>query len=84
MIGALCATSSRIWACSTRTMRKHHHGASRACGLSERGDEDRHARMLRLWNESQPVASTIAERYLRGRAIEGELQGPTCFGFILA
>lgn len=47
----------------------------------ERGDEDRHARMLRLWNESQPVASTIAERYLRGRAIEGELPGPDVLRF---
>ena len=47
----------------------------------ERGDEDRHARMLRLWNESQPVANTIAERYLRGRAIEGELPGPDVLRF---
>mgnify|MGYP001014980428 FL=1 len=47
----------------------------------ERGDENRHARMLRLWNESQPVANTIAERYLRGRAIEGELPGPDVLRF---
>jgi len=36
-------------------------------------DHDRRARALRLWDESQPVAGTIGERYLRARAIEGQL-----------
>lgn len=47
----------------------------------ERGDEDRRTRMLRLWTESEPVAGTIAERYLRGRAIEGELPGADVLRF---
>ncbi|ANP45915.1 DUF7146 domain-containing protein [Candidatus Viadribacter manganicus] len=40
---------------------------------SEQNQEDRRTRMLRLWDEAQPIQTTIAERYLRGRAIEGEL-----------
>lgn len=47
----------------------------------ERGDEDRRARMQKLWDESLPVAGTIAERYLRGRAIEGELPGSDVLRF---
>ncbi|HRE44133.1 MAG TPA: toprim domain-containing protein [Terricaulis sp.] len=42
---------------------------------------DRSARMRRLWNESQPIAGTIAERYLRTRAIDGELPGPDVLRF---
>lgn len=47
----------------------------------EREDEERSARMRRLWEESQPIAGTIAERYLRMRAIEGELPGPDVLRF---
>lgn len=39
----------------------------------ESHDEDRRARVLRIWDEAQPLAGTIGERYLRARAIEGEL-----------
>lgn len=41
----------------------------------EQRDEDRRARVLRLWEESAAVAGTVGERYLRARAIEGELPG---------
>lgn len=47
----------------------------------ERNDEDRSARMRRLWDESKPIAGTIAERYLRTRAIDGELPGPDVLRF---
>jgi putative DNA primase/helicase len=47
----------------------------------ERGEENRRARMQRLWQESQPIAGTIAERYLRARAIDGELPGPDVLRF---
>jgi phage/plasmid primase-like uncharacterized protein len=48
---------------------------------AEQRDEDRRARVLGLWNESSPVAGTIGERYLRARAIEGELPGPDVLRF---
>lgn len=48
---------------------------------NELRDEDRRARVLRLWEESLPVAGTIGERYLRARAIEGELPGPDVLRF---
>lgn len=41
----------------------------------EQRDEDRRARVLRLWEEADAVAGTVGERYLRARAIEGELPG---------
>lgn len=44
-------------------------------------DDDRRARVERLWNEAIPVAGTIAERYLRSRAIEGELPGADVLRF---
>lgn len=46
-----------------------------------RNDANRRARMRRLWDESQPVAGTVAERYLRTRAIDGELPGPDVLRF---
>lgn len=48
---------------------------------SDQRDEDRRARVLRLWEESGPIACTIGERYLRARAIEGELPGPDVLRF---
>ncbi|WP_135213115.1 DUF7146 domain-containing protein [Vitreimonas flagellata] len=48
---------------------------------SEPRDEERMARVTRLWAESQPIAGTVAERYLRARAIEGELPGPDVLRF---
>lgn len=48
---------------------------------AEQRDEDRRARVLRFWNKSSPVAGTIGERYLRARAIEGELPGPDILRF---
>ncbi len=47
----------------------------------EQRDEDRRARVLRLWEESVAVAGTVGERYLRARAIEGELPGPDVLRF---
>lgn len=44
-------------------------------------DEDRRARVLRLWEESVAVAGTVGERYLRARAIEGELPGADVLRF---
>ncbi|HEX8903104.1 DUF7146 domain-containing protein [Vitreimonas sp.] len=44
-------------------------------------EEDRMARLTRLWQEAAPIAGTIAERYLRARAIEGELPGPDVLRF---
>lgn len=44
-------------------------------------DDDRRARVLRLWSEAQPIAGTVGERYLRARAIEGELPGPDVLRF---
>ncbi|MBK8544999.1 MAG: toprim domain-containing protein [Caulobacteraceae bacterium] len=43
-------------------------------------DEDR-ARVLRLWEDSVAVAGTVGERYLRARAIEGELPGADVLRF---
>ncbi len=48
---------------------------------SDRGEEERRARMLRLWSQSAPLAGTVGERYLRARAIEGELPGPDVLRF---
>lgn len=48
---------------------------------SDHQDEERRARVERLWSEAVPVAGTIAERYLRSRAIEGELPGPDVVRF---
>ncbi|MFN3465366.1 MAG: toprim domain-containing protein [Terricaulis sp.] len=48
---------------------------------AEQRDEDRRARVRRLWDESVSVAGTIGERYLRARAIEGELPGPDVLRF---
>jgi hypothetical protein len=48
---------------------------------NEPQDQDRRARMRRLWSEAQPIAGTIGERYLRCRAIEGELPGPDVLRF---
>lgn len=47
----------------------------------EQRDEDRRARVLRLWEESVGVAGTVGERYLRGRAILDELPGPDVLRF---
>lgn len=47
----------------------------------EQRDEERRARVLHLWEESAPIAGTIGERYLRTRAIEGELPGPDVLRF---
>jgi putative DNA primase/helicase len=47
----------------------------------EQRDEDRRARVLRLWEESAGVTGTVGERYLRSRAIEGELPGPDVLRF---
>ncbi|MEQ1808534.1 MAG: toprim domain-containing protein [Terricaulis sp.] len=47
----------------------------------EQRDEDRRARVLRFWEESVAVAGTVGERYLRARAIEGELPGPDVVRF---
>ena len=47
----------------------------------EQRDEDRRARVLRFWEESVAVAGTVGERYLRARAIEGELPGPDVLRF---
>jgi putative DNA primase/helicase len=47
----------------------------------EHGDQDRSARMHRLWDEAIPVSGTLGERYLRARAIEGELPGPSVLRF---
>ncbi len=44
-------------------------------------DEDRRARVERLWRESTPIHGSIAERYLRARAISGELPGPDVLRF---
>lgn len=60
-----------------------HHGAAEPLVRVHREprDEERMARVTRLWAESSPIAGTIAERYLRGRAIEGELPGPDVLRF---
>jgi len=47
----------------------------------DRGDENRRDRVRRIWDEGHPIAGAIAERYLRGRAIEGELPGPDVLRF---
>lgn len=47
----------------------------------EQRDEDRRARVLRLWDEAVAVAGTVGERYLRARAILGELPGPDVLRF---
>lgn len=44
-------------------------------------DEDRRARVLRLWEEAVAAAGTVGERYLRARAIEGELPGADVLRF---
>lgn len=44
-------------------------------------DEDRRARVARLWEESLPLVGSVGERYLRARAIEGELPGPNTLRF---
>lgn len=47
----------------------------------EQRDEDRRARVLRLWEESIGVGGTVGERYLRARAILGKLPGPDVLRF---
>lgn len=47
----------------------------------EQRDEDRRARVSRLWEESLPITGTVGERYLRTRAIEGELPGSNVLRF---
>ncbi|GIK49876.1 MAG: hypothetical protein BroJett013_25730 [Alphaproteobacteria bacterium] len=48
---------------------------------ADHSDEDRRARVLRLWDEARPLSGTVGERYLRARAIEGELPGPEVLRF---
>ena len=48
---------------------------------TEQRDEDRRTRVLRLWEDSVAVDGTVGERYLRARAIVGELPGPDVLRF---
>ncbi len=50
-----------------------HTGEAYVQVQSDPHDDDRQARVQRLWDEALPIAGTIGERYLRARAIEGEL-----------
>ncbi|UPT61520.1 MAG: toprim domain-containing protein [Hyphomonadaceae bacterium JAD_PAG50586_4] len=62
---------------------EHHPNAAPVAHVRALGtpDEDRRARVMRLWDESAPIPGAIAERYLRAREIEGELPGPDVLRF---
>jgi phage/plasmid primase-like uncharacterized protein len=60
----------------------HPHAPDPAVRIrADHGDEERMARVARIWAESSPIAGAVAERYLRERAIEGELPGPDVLRF---
>jgi len=48
---------------------------------SDRNLEERRARMRRFWSEALPIEGTVADRYLRARAITGEIPGPDVLRF---
>jgi putative DNA primase/helicase len=63
---------------------EHEHSSTHEAVVRvapEHANQDRSARVHRLWEEAVALIGTVGERYLRARTIEGELPGPSVLRF---